>query len=125
MTLKTSIHCNGQLTTDHGQSRQNLFDRLRAFDADEFLVEAAVEVAESIGIEAQQMQRGGVDGLDMQAVIDGCGAEFVGGAVTDSAFNSASCHPHGETPRVVIATRSGGVFRNRLTAELAAPDHQS
>jgi hypothetical protein len=50
----TMTQCNGPLTTDHFiVLRQNLLDRLGAFDADEFLVEAAVEVAQSIGIKSQ------------------------------------------------------------------------
>ena len=95
------------------------------FDADELLVQPAVEVGEPVGVEAHLLQHGGVQVLDVEAVVDGGrAAEFVGLADADAPLDAAAGHPHGEAVGVVVAARALGVFGGRLAAELAAPDHQ-
>src|SRR5215212_9736702 len=78
-------------------------DRLRAFDADELLVEAAVEVGEAVGVEAQLLQDGGVQVLDVERLLHGAAAELVGLADADTALDAASCRPHGKAVGVVVA----------------------
>src|SRR5262245_38115442 len=107
-----------------GWSRHRRVDRLRSLDADELLIEPAVEVTEAIGVEAHQAEDGGVQVLDMVGMLDGLGAEFVGGADGDAPPRAAAGHPHGEAVGVVVATCPGGVFGGGLPAELAAPDNQ-
>jgi len=49
-----------------------------------------------LGVEPKLMQDGGVKVRDVVAVLDGVVAEFVGSAVGDSTFDSATGHPAGE-----------------------------
>ena len=72
----------------------NLLDRLRAFDADEFLVEAAVEVGQLVRVEAHLVQDGGVQVLDVEAVLHREVAEFVRLADADAALDAAAGAPH-------------------------------
>ena len=46
-------------------SRDQLRDHLRRFDAGELLVEALIEVREPFVVEAQQLQHGGVEVVDV------------------------------------------------------------
>ena len=46
------------------RSCDDLLDRLRAFDADEFLVQPAEEERELVRVQPQQRQRRGVEVLD-------------------------------------------------------------
>ena len=99
-------------------------DRLGAFDADELLVQAAVEVGQAVGVEAELVQDRRVQPLDVQAVLDGGAADLVGLADARAPLDAAAGHPHGEAEGVVVAARALGVLGGRLAAELAAPDDQ-
>lgn len=72
-------------------------DRFRSLDPDQFLVETAMEVGQSVGIQTHQLQNRGVKIFDMKRFFDGFGTEFVGRSDAGSAFNSTSGHPHGES----------------------------
>src|SRR3982750_1573705 len=56
----------------------DLLDRLCPFDADQLLIEPAVEVGQAVRVDAELVERGGVEVLDLEAVGHRCGAEFVG-----------------------------------------------
>ena len=60
--------------------------------------------------------------VDVDFVVEGVPAEFVGGPVDASAAHAAAGHPHGEAERVVLpaVVALGG----RGAAELAAPENQ-
>ena len=62
--------------------------------------------------------------LDVEAVLDGGAAEFVGLADADAALDAAAGHPHREAVGVVVAAGALGVLGGRLPAELAAPDDE-
>mgnify|MGYP006893239865 FL=1 len=51
-------------------SRNDLGDRRGAFDSDEFLVEAGVEVGQGVRIEAHLVQDGRVEVLHVESVFD-------------------------------------------------------
>ena len=59
---------------------------------------------------------------DVDHIIDGVVAEFIGGAVTDSALDSASGHPHGKTLDVVITTGASLALEHGSASEFASPD---
>lgn len=88
---------------DRGRRSDDLLDRFNVFDTDEFLVEAVVEVAEAVGVEAELVQDRRVESLDVHGVFDGGGAEFIGRADADAALDAATGSPHGEAVGVVIA----------------------
>ena len=56
-------------------------------------------------IEPELVEDGGVDVVDVGFVDGGVVADFIGLAVADAAFDSATGHPGGEAMRVVIAAR--------------------
>ena len=60
----------------------------------------------------------------MEALVDADRAELVGVADAGAALDAAAGHPHREAVGVVVAARALRVFRRRLAAELAAPDHE-
>ena len=77
------------------------------------------------------MQNGGVQIVEMDAVVDGFESEIVGGAVDVAAFDAAAGHPHGETVVVVVAAfaeplvgAGRGQFDGRCAAEFAAPQDE-
>ena len=57
-------------------------------------------------VEAEQVQDGRVQVVDVDLVLDGVVAELVGRAVDDAALEAAAGHPHREAERVVIAADS-------------------
>lgn len=59
-------------------------------------------------------------------VVDGCVTEFIGCAVGDAGFDTASGHEHAEAFDVVVA--SGGsafALEHGCATEFAAPDDES
>jgi hypothetical protein len=70
--------------------------------------EAEVAALESCGefgvIEAEEMENGSVEVVDVDFVFDGVEAEFVGFPVVDAAFDAAASHPHREGVGVVVAS---------------------
>ena len=114
----------------HGRSvlsrscSDQLADGLGTFDADELLMQAGVEVVESVGVEAELVQDRSMEVLDVKAVLDGRAAELVGSADAGSTFDSAAGHPHGEAEGVVVAAGALGELGGGLAAELAAPDDE-
>ena len=74
-----------------------------AVDVGQAEVAAGVAVGEFFVVEAEELEHGGVEVVDVDTVLDGLESEFVGGAVDVSAFNAASGEPGGEAVVVVIA----------------------
>ena len=59
-------------------------------DVGEAEVSAAVAVGESFVIEAEEVKEGGVEVVDVNFVLSSREAEFVGGSMNVSTFDSAS-----------------------------------
>jgi hypothetical protein len=104
--------------------RENLLDRFRMLHADELLVETAVEVRQTVRVEAETLQHRRVHVLDLVGVFDRRAAEFVGLPDADAALDAAARHPHREAVGVVVAARALLILGGRLTPELAAPDNK-
>ena len=83
----------------------------------EAALDAVVVEAEFFVVEAEQVQRGGVEVVAVGGVFGGLEAEFVGGAVSGAALDAAAGHPGGEGAGVVVAAfarparRAGGRTR--------------
>ena len=60
----------------------------------------------------------------METISHGLATELIGLAVAHATFNTTTGHPHREAVRVVIPSRSLGVFRCRLATELTTPNHE-
>ena len=89
--------------------------------------EAEVAALESRGelgvIEAELVEDGRVEVVDVDFVLDCVKAEVVGLAVVDTAFDAAAGEPHGEGVRVVIAAISAALGHGGAT-EFAAEDDE-
>ena len=93
----------------------NLADRFDFFDSDEFLVEAAVEVGEFVGVDAELVQdRGGHVGRGDGTVGDVRGL-LVGRADRLTRFDAGPGHQNRKRVRPVIA--AGELVDPRRTAE--------
>ena len=73
-------------------------------------------------VQAHEVQDRGMQIMDMGAVFHGRQAEFVGGTIGETGFDSATSHPDGETIVVVIA--SFLAFGGRCSSKLSAPNYQ-
>ena len=102
-----------------------------ALDVGEAEVAAGVAVGEFFVIETEEMEDGGVEVVDVDAVLGGLESEVVGGAVDVAAFDAPACQPHGESVVIVVATVDfaavaswGGHFDDGGASEFAAPDDE-
>ena len=82
---------------------------------------------EPLGVEAEQVQHGGVDIGHVMRVLDGMKAEFIGGPMHHSGLDAGAGHPDGEGVRVMVAASGceGDVvadFKAGRAAEFCAAD---
>jgi hypothetical protein len=70
-------------------------------------IAAGVSVGEAGVIEAEQVQEGGMEVVDVDRFFDGAVAELIGGAISHAAFDSAAGEPDGKAPVIVISTAAG------------------
>ena len=98
--------------------------------ADEALVEALVGVVEVVGVDAEEVEDGGLEVADADGVLGGVVSDVVGFAV-DAGFDACAGHPHGEGVGVVVAADEAffefGVFvvlHHGGASEFAAPDDE-
>ena len=95
-------------------------------------IATGVAISELLVVEAEKMENGSVEVVDVDFVLDGSKAELVSGAVDVTAFDAPACHPHGEAVVVVIASEAsiGGVcagcgeFDRGGASEFTAPDYE-
>ena len=78
-------------------------------------------------VDAEAMQHGGVQIVDVNRVLGDVVAEFVGRAVGHASFDTAAGQPDAETAWVMVAAvvlpRERSLAINRA-AELTGPDHE-
>ena len=73
-------------------------------------------------VEAQQVQDGGVQVVDVDLVLDGVPAEVVGGSESHAALDAAAGQPHRKPERVMFPAVVA--LARRRPAEFAAPQDQ-
>lgn len=76
----------------------------RAVHIGELTFEAVVVVAETVEVEAEEVEERAVEFVDAAHAIDGLIAEVVGRAVAEAPLHARSGEPRGEAFRIVIAT---------------------
>lgn len=109
--------------------RDEIIDCLGGFDAGEFLVETLKGNREAVVIEADELEKGGVEVAEVDG-ISGCEvAHVIGLAVGGAGFDPCASHPDGEGVRVVVASEEGhfcavAVLLHGSAAEFAAPDDE-
>src|SRR6185437_16005904 len=102
-------------------SGQDLGDDVAAVDGEAFVAAVAGE-GESFVVEAEDVEDGGVDVVDVDLILDGVEAELVGRAEGEARLDAAAGHEHAEAVGVMVAAvlplGHGGA------AEFAAPDDE-
>lgn len=73
-------------------------------DVGEAVVAALGVEGEALVIEAEEVEHGGLNVVDVDRVFDDIETELIGGTDGLAAFNAAAGHPDGEGLRVVVAT---------------------
>src|SRR5260370_33196747 len=81
---------------------QDIAHQVVPFDAGEAHVQALHAVGETAVVDAQAVQDGGVEGMDVDAVLDDVVAEIVGPAGAETGLDAAAGHPAGEASRGVV-----------------------
>ncbi len=113
-----------------GALRQDVVDDV-AVHVGETEVASLMAIGQAFVVDSEEVETGGVKVVDVNFVFDDAKSKLIGGAVGETAFDAATCHPNAEAFFVVIATRwcfgarSGVVFLNhRGATKFTAPDHQ-
>ena len=78
-----------------------------AGDVGQAEVATGVAIGQPGMVEAEQVQDGGVEVVDVDGAFDGAVAELVGGTVDVAAFHAAAGKPDREAPVVVVAAHAG------------------
>lgn len=76
-----------------GRSGEDFGDDFGGFDAGEFVVEALEFGGEAGVVDAEAIEEGGVEVADVDGVLDGAVAEFVGDAVDVATLDAGTGHP--------------------------------
>ena len=107
-----------------GSLGKKFFDDV-AVDVGEAEVAAGVVVGEVLVIEAEEMEDGGLEVVDVDFFVSDMEAEIIGAAI-GAGFGAATGHDGGEGLRVVVAAglaAEGRIgFDHGGASELAAPD---
>src|SRR4051812_2153229 len=102
-------------------SGQHLLDHFAAVDG-RAVIAPIVEVGKFFVIEPEQMQNRSMDIVDVRAVLHSAQADFVRFPYDRAPFDTASSHPHGKAPWVMIAAIA--LFVEWSAAKFAAPNDQ-
>lgn len=108
-------------------SRQNLTHHTCLRILHEHLLRAIAAVAELLGVEAEEVEEGGVVVVMIDDVLHSVVAKVVGGAVDVAGLEAAAGDPHAEAVGVVVATHrgavlgAGAVLNDGQSAHLATP----
>ena len=108
------------------RSRQDRLDD-RSVDVGQTVVAALELVSQAGVVDAQAVENGGVQVVNVHRVLDNVVTEFVGVAVSDARLDPAAGEPDRETPRMVVAAVIFGGQRALAidrAAEFSAPDDQ-
>ena len=107
------------------RSCENLADDSGRFDAGEADVEALIWNAQSLVVESEEIQHGGMKVADVDNVFHRVVAEFVGGAMGDAAFDAAAGEEHRKALDVVIAAWiCAATLGHWRASEFAAPNDE-
>lgn len=89
--------------------------------------EAEVPALKSISelgvIEPELVEDSGMEVVDMHGVFGDIETEIIGFSISDTAFDTAASHPHGEGIGVMVAAVVAALHHGG-SSEFAAPDHQ-
>src|SRR5262245_23946397 len=110
--LVGGVRRDGHGCADRAGSREDLANQ-GAGDGGQAEAPAVVSVSKPLVVEAEEVEDGGMEVVDMHAVDGGGVADLVRLAVTRASLDSAAGHPEGEPVGVVIAARLLAGLRDR------------
>ena len=79
---------------------------------------------EELVLDSKQVEHGGVHIVHMHTVLDRMVPQFIGLSISDSAFYSATGHPHGEPFDVMVPTDVTFALIHGGSAKLSTPDDE-
>ena len=82
-----------------------------------------VIIGQPLMVQAEEMQDGRVEVMDVHHVFDGLVAEFIGRAEAETSLHARTGQPRGETLRVMVATFSS-FLKRRHPAEFRGPEDE-
>lgn len=85
---------------------------------------ALMQISQQFVIKSHQMKNRRMNIMQVDFVVNSFETEFVCFTVANPALHAATCKPHTEAVRIMIASRSILAFTERHATELAAPDNQ-
>ena len=83
---------------------------------------SVVEERQGLVIQAQQMQDGGVDVVDMNAILYGPQSNGIRGAVSHASTHTSAGEPQCVAPRIVVA--AGSLFAHRHPSKFTTPNDE-
>src|SRR5439155_6954311 len=101
---------------------EHFFDEV-AVDVGEAEVAALEAVGEALVVEAEEVEDGSLEVVDVVLFLDGGEAEVVGLA-NNALSDAAAGDPHGEGVDVMVAADGDADLAHRRAAEFAAPDDE-
>ena len=103
-----------------------------AVDVRQPVVASLMAIGQSFVIDAEEVETGGVEVVDVNFVLHDSESKLIGGAIGETSFDAPTGHPNTEALLMVIAARGGfrsraGVvlLNHRRAAKFASPYHQS
>jgi len=89
-------------------------------------VAALAAESEAFVVDAKLVQDGRMKVMNMDLVLDGVIAKFIGSTIGQSRFHATTSHPHRKAMRMVIAPPgTTHHLSDRSSTELATPDDKS
>src|SRR5262245_26397398 len=104
------------------QLSEHFFDEV-AVDVGEAEVAALETVGEALVVEAEKVENGGLQVVDVVLFVDDAEAELVGFA-DDAGADAAAGDPHGESVDVMVAADGDADLAHGRAAEFAASDDE-
>lgn len=91
-------------------------------DISEAEIAPGIAVREPFVVDAQQVQNGGMEIVDVNAVMHGSETKVIGLSVRDAPFDTAPGKPRGEAEVIVVS--AGTILRSWCATKFPAPDHE-
>ena len=109
-------------------SSQNISNDFCFLHAGEFEIQSLESVGEMFVVDAEEVQDGGVEIIDVNWIPGDVVTEIVGFAPGHAGFDAAASHPHGEASWMMVATSFGAVpfaLACHASSEFPSPEDQS
>ena len=115
------MHCRKQGRWRVASLQQNVLDYLSVY-VGQAEVSPRVSVRQAFVVQAHEVQDGRMEVVDVGSIFDGSQPKYIGSAIAETGFDSATGHPDRET--VVIVVTPFLAFGSRGSAKFSSPQDQ-